>query len=657
MGKNAKIGVGIGLDGEKEFKSAITNINSEMKVLKSEMNKVSAEFKDNSTSVEALTSKNKVLNSQIETQKDKVETLKAALENSKKEYGENSTQTNKWQVSLNNAEADLYKLDSELKSNENALDAAKNSTDGLNDEMQDYDTQVDKSSTITTSFGDILSANLTGSAIIEGAKAIAEGIVKIGEAAIEAGKALVDMTVESSSYADEVLTMSQQTGLATDEIQKLNYASELCDVDTETLTGTMAKNIKSMTNAKKGTEDYVSAYEKLGVSVTNADGTLRNSTDVYWECIDALGGMSNETERDSVAMQLFGKSAQDINPVIMQGSEGMKALGDEAEATGYVMSNDMLSALGGCDDAIKKWDNSTQGFKNTLSVLLAPALTDVTDLATEQLNELTVSIQEADGDMEKIGASVGESIANTLLLIAEKAPEFATAATSMATELARGLEENEDELVEAGDILIDALIDIFIACYPELATIGNKMLLHLALAIVDETNTQSNKIIIALSNMLAKVGGKVIGDAKSVGKNIISGIRDGVTSEATRLATAVVKAASDALKSAKRTLGIHSPSTVFRDEVGVQMAAGVGVGWDEEMKNVNKDMAEAIDVPGINLNENVSYAQKEMENATRKGSKIQQIVIPMYVGKNKIAEAVWEGMISNDARYNVVAQF
>ena len=97
-----------------------------------------------------------------------------------------------------------------------------------------------------------------------------------------------------------------------------------------------------MTSAADGSESYANAYARLGVSVTNADGSLRNSEDVYWDVIDALGNVQNETERDALSMQLFGKSAQDLNPLIAQGSEGIAALTDEAKKMGAVMPRGSL---------------------------------------------------------------------------------------------------------------------------------------------------------------------------------------------------------------------------------------------------------------------------------------------------------------------------
>ena len=112
---NKTIGAGIALDGEKEFKQAVSGINKDLSVLGSEMQKVTAKFSGNEKSMESLTAKSDVYNKQIETQKKKIEEIQKALANSTKEYGENDKKTKDWQISLNKAEAELAKTEKSLR--------------------------------------------------------------------------------------------------------------------------------------------------------------------------------------------------------------------------------------------------------------------------------------------------------------------------------------------------------------------------------------------------------------------------------------------------------------------------------------------------------------------------------------------------------------
>ena len=136
------------------------------------------------------------------------------------------------------------------------------------------------------------------------------------------------VTVKSASWADDINTMSKIYGIGTRELQQYSAAAELVDVDVETIAKSHSKLTKQMNSAAKGTGASAEAFEKLGVSVTNSDGSLRDADAVWQDTIKALGSMENETERDAVAMQLMGKSAQELNPLIEDGGKAYKNLAD-----------------------------------------------------------------------------------------------------------------------------------------------------------------------------------------------------------------------------------------------------------------------------------------------------------------------------------------
>ena len=123
-------GLKIGLEGEKEFKNSLAEINQSFKVLGSEMKLVESQFDKNDKSVEALTARNDVLGKQIEAQKEKIQVLRAALKNAADSFGENDKRTQAWQIQLNNAEAALNGMERELKSNNAAIE---NSGEGMDD--------------------------------------------------------------------------------------------------------------------------------------------------------------------------------------------------------------------------------------------------------------------------------------------------------------------------------------------------------------------------------------------------------------------------------------------------------------------------------------------------------------------------------------------
>lgn len=140
-----------------------------------------------------------------------------------------------------------------------------------------------------------------------------------------------------------------------------------------------------MDSARSGNKKANESFEKLGINIKNSDGSLRNSKDVWAEAIDALGKIGNETERDAVAMSLFGKSAQELNPLIVAGGDSLKKYGDEAEKLGIIMGEDQVAALGRFDDAMQQLQGSLEGAKNKVAVALLPALEKMIPVIQEQL--------------------------------------------------------------------------------------------------------------------------------------------------------------------------------------------------------------------------------------------------------------------------------
>ena len=124
-------GLKIGVEGEKEFKKALADINQSFKVLGSEMKLVSSQFDKNDKSVQALSARNNVLNKEIEAQKQKIETLRSALQNASDSFGEPDRRTQSWQFQLNNAEAALNDMERKLSDNNAVLEEANSNSDNI----------------------------------------------------------------------------------------------------------------------------------------------------------------------------------------------------------------------------------------------------------------------------------------------------------------------------------------------------------------------------------------------------------------------------------------------------------------------------------------------------------------------------------------------
>lgn len=437
----------IKLDGEREYKAALAEIKSGLNVLKSELNLASEQFRDNADSVEALTKKNDILDRTILTQKEKIEQIEKALQSSASAYGEADERTNRWKTQLNNAQAELVKMERALKDNEDALQKAQREADGttnafgkLKKALSDTKEQgggikglfanlkeeFSGNDEVMRGLGDALTdvAGKFGIQLPEGAQKAVEslngihagaalavtGLALVAAAVVKAEKALISMTKESAAYVDNILTMSQTTGQSAEQLQEFSYATELLDVSMDTLQGSLTKLTNNMQNAINGTGDAKSAFEQLGISLTNADGSMRSANDVFYDTIDALGEVQNATERDALSMDIFGRSAQDLNPLIIQGSDTLKDYAKEAHDVGYVLDNEALEALGAVDDGFQRLQKTQEAVKNQMAAEFAPYLTKALEDVRELIQKVGKALVES-GAVDAFGSILESSVA------------------------------------------------------------------------------------------------------------------------------------------------------------------------------------------------------------------------------------------------------
>lgn len=395
----------IQLDGESEYKKSISDINAKLNELNSEMKKTEAQYANNANSAEALRAKQEVLNKQIEAQKEKIKTLQEVVKKASEAYGENDTRTLKWKTSLNKAEEELFKMQHKLDDTTDALGKFGDKQEETNQKGVGFDTLL---STISDKLGISIPSSATKAVsglgqIDAKTAACVAGFVALAAAVAEVEKKLIEMTKESAKWADDLNTQAKVAGIATEQLQEYAYAADLIDVSADTITGAQTRLIRSMQSAQEGTESAMEAFNKLNISVTNADGSLRDADEVFWEAIDRLGQMTNKTEADAIAMDLMGKSARDLNPLIEVGSAGMKEYADEAKKVGYVLSTDDLRALNRVQDAMDRFKRSTEAGKNQLAVQFAPSLEKAIEKLTEFVSKAAQALQKT-GIVKAFGA-------------------------------------------------------------------------------------------------------------------------------------------------------------------------------------------------------------------------------------------------------------
>ena len=315
-------GITIELGGDASgLSKALNGVNKEISDTQAQLKDVERLLKLDPKNTELLAQKQKLLGDQIQNTGKKLETLKKAqADMDNNGVDKNSDQYMALQREIISTETEVKNLKKASQDTANAMNGVARAADSLS----------------------------------KGAKKVADATKGISTAAGGALVALGGIAVKSVKSADELNTLAQQTGFSVEELQKFQYAADLVDVSMSDITG-------SATKLKKAVASDSKELAKLGVQTKNADGTYRDINDIWYDTLEALGGISNETERDAAAMAIFGKSADQLAGIIDDGGKALKEYGQEAEDMGLILSEDTVGSLNEVNDKLDKLKGQAQG--------------------------------------------------------------------------------------------------------------------------------------------------------------------------------------------------------------------------------------------------------------------------------------------------------
>ena len=271
------------LDGAKEYKEAIADLNTGNATLRSEMQKLQAEYKGQADSTEFLTKKGELLERQLLQQQDKVKQLQESVAWAAKQYGEADKRTQDWVQQLNRAQAEEFNLQHSIEENNQALENQGNVMNKVAGSVQGI---ADKFGIQLPAGADKALNAMKG--FSNGSVAAMAAIGTAVAAVIEGVKALTQMTLDVAADVDTIITESLVTGIDTKTYQALQYAENLVDVSVSSMTGSLTKLMQNMQSARSGNEELAQTFQNLGIEIQNSDGTLRDSYDVMMELVDAL---------------------------------------------------------------------------------------------------------------------------------------------------------------------------------------------------------------------------------------------------------------------------------------------------------------------------------------------------------------------------------
>ena len=391
------------LEGEAEYKRQMTDAANAVKVLDSEQKLAEAQFKATGDAQQYAADQARILKEKMAEQQKAVQAAEAAVQKlTDNGVDKNSKSMQTWNTKLNTAKARLLNMETQLNNTESeltdqkaAVDDVSGAYEGMNGAIQTVDQE--------TKFQNMIAALNKATEILGGAL----------EKVKEFSQWLYNSEQEAATWADNLATAASQAGIDAETYQSWTYASQFIDTEVSAIISHREKLTKRLTSS---TEEDAKAFNALGVVTRQSNGDVRDATDVFWDCIDALHNIQDPTERAKRAQDIFGTSWRDLQPLIEAGSRGYKDLAEEGRQYATVAQEDVdkLSAL---DDSHNRLVSTMQATENTLRAQIAPAFTALNDAATAALQKFddwarTPEGQEALNKLGEAAMGLVESITN-----------------------------------------------------------------------------------------------------------------------------------------------------------------------------------------------------------------------------------------------------
>lgn len=681
------IGPKIGVDGEKEFKKQIADCNTSLKTMGTEMTKVTSAFIGNENSSKALRATNKQLSAQFEELSNKADIQRKRL----KELDDagvdpTSASYQKLQQDLNKTEAEMNKTSAQIDQN--------------NEKLKHHGKTAEEAHAKHA----------------EAAKKAAAAVAAVTAAVAGVAAGLAKMTLDAANAADEMNTLSVKTGISTDELQKLQYAAGTIDVSVETVAGAMGKLTKQMSGAASGSGAAAEAFAKLGVAVQNDDGTFRDRNQVFQEAISALGQISDETERDAAAMAVFGKSATELNPLILGGAEALQQLGDHAAEAGLIMSGEALDSLAGLADRFDILKQTVGMAGQQFLAQFAAPMTEGINTVIGYVERLVKAFQS--GGFKGIANEAGKVATDIAAKFTEILPDIAEFATQVILTITQGLIQMLPTIVESAITIVTTLVQQLADMLPTLIPVAVEAVMTLVDTLTDP-NTLSNlidgaiAIIIALANGLIEALPKLLEKAPEIVMNLVEAIIEnvpkllqaayeiivtlvvGIIDNLPQIATAageiigtLVKGVADLatkLWNVGKDIvtgiwkGIQDRWEWFKEKVngffsnivggvksalgiaspskvfasiGDNMALGLGAGFERTMDSVERDMMSSVPTQ---FNATVNGAGAPSAAVGFGSGIVEQITIPVEVGGVELARVLYRHIVGEGERIGAAA--
>ena len=189
--------------------------------------------------------------------------------------------------------------------------------------------------------------------------------------------ALGGMILSTMAAADQMLLMSQKSGITTKTLQELKYAGDLAGVSVETIATSSAMLTRNLVDAANGIGEAKDTVAMLGLTLRDTNGAMLDQETLLLGTLDALMQMKNPTEQAAAAMELFGRGGKEMLPLLKTFTGGLEEVQAEAAKLGIIMSTDTIMAFDALDDVLStKLPGAFRGATNAIMKKFLPVLTN-----------------------------------------------------------------------------------------------------------------------------------------------------------------------------------------------------------------------------------------------------------------------------------------
>ena len=272
----ADVSVKMGVEGVSQFKKAMEESQGAVKNLDAELKLSEAQYKATGDAETYLQNKTSLLTKQIQEQKNVVKQAEQALKAMKDQgVSETSASFQKMERNLINAKTKLTEMETALKNVDSGAKTTGTSLEGIG-------------------------KNIAWDTVAEGLGKITDKLQSAGQAAIRMGRAVARSAMDSTQWADDVLTRATQYGVDAETIQKMDNVAAYIDTDVDTILAArdrLARNQDSL-------------GELLGI-----DANGKSVEDAFWEAGEAIMKLGNEYDKAEISQKLFGRSWRELIPL------------------------------------------------------------------------------------------------------------------------------------------------------------------------------------------------------------------------------------------------------------------------------------------------------------------------------------------------------